>query len=325
MSRPPFRRTFTLQDIPQTREQADVLEVACAELLEIKREISTSPKLRRKQSKRLIKKIENVSPKVKSHSFQKDLTDVSEMLKDKSRYRKTCIRIEKLIKQGDVVPTLGEVINEICKTEDLPTIVEYVVNQSVNSWNKTAVRCLIYSRVRIRPRAMMTSYLISLELLQDETPDTVLRTDNLLTKLLVAWMPRIEYETKICKNYIRTTKRILLEIFKHLTIENIDYPQLLQKQIIDKNLQGQGTPVVLINLVLRFYIPQFRQQYPYNPEIMGRICMIIQAFVNGHTPHKIKNDLKLVNDSKKLKKEFINVKRLFINNDAIKKKGKENS
>ena len=324
MSRPPFRRAFTIHDIPQTREQTETLESAQAELSEIKHEISTSPKLRRKQSKRLIKKIENVSPTVKSHSFQKDLTNVSEMLKDKSRYRKTHTRIEELIKQGDVIPTLGEVINEICKTEDLPTIVEYAVTQLPDSWNKTNVRCLLYSRGRIRPRAMMTSYLISEKLLQEETADTVLRTDNLLTKLLVAWMSRIEFKSKMSKNYLRTCKRILLEIFRHLFEQNIDYPQLLQKQIIDKNLQGQGTPVVLINLVLRFYIPQFRQQYPYNPEMIGRICMTIQAYVNGHSPHKIKDDLKLLNESKKLKKEFIRVQGLFTN-DTVEKKSKENS
>lgn len=324
MSRPPFRRTFTIHDIPQTREQNELSESAYTELSEIKHEISTSPKLRRKQSKRLIKKIENVSPKVKSHSFQKDLTDVSEMLKDKSRYRKTRMRIEELIKQGDVVPTLGEIISEICKTEDLPTIVEYAVSQSPDSWNKTNVRCLLYSRGRVRPRAMMTSYLISLELLKNETSDTVLRTDNLLTKLLVAWMPKIEFKSKMLKNYLRTCKRILLEIFRHLSTENIDYPQLLQKQIIDANLQGKGTPVVLINLVLRFYIPQFRQQYPYNPEMIGRICMTIQAFVNGHSPQKIRDDLILLNASKKLKKEFIRVQGLFTN-DTVEKKSKENS
>lgn len=300
MERPVLRRGITIHDIPQSRQQDSELASAQQQLWEIKDQINCSPTLHRKESKRILRRIEKLSPPIKSHSFQRDLVDTSILLESKSRYRKTNTKIQEIITRGHIIPTLGEIINQICKTEDLLTIVHFAVEQPADSWNNTSVNCLIYSGGQIRPRALMTTHLISEELLKTETSETVLRNDNLISKLIIAWSCPIIYISKMSKNPVRTAKRILLESFNHLLSNNIDYAQLLQKQIYSHNLQREDTPIVLVNLFLRFYIPEFRQQYSRYPDTIGKVCIIIQSIINGHTSNNVKNDIEQILLSKRV-------------------------
>ena len=310
MARPPLRRGITIHDIPQSRQQDQDLANAHNELREIKEHISCSPTLHRKESKRILKRINQLSPPIKSHSFQRDLVDTSTLLGSKSRYRRANVRIQKIIERGDIVPTLGEIINEICKTENIRTIVQFAVEQPADSWNNTNVNCLIYSGGSIRPRALMTSHLISEEIVQTESPDSVLRTDNLIARLLVAWSCPIVYTCKMSKRPVRTAKRILLEAFDHLLTTNIDYAQLLQKQIYSHGLQRDNVPIVLVNLFLRFYVPEFRQQYSRYPDTIGQVCVLIQSTINGHVSN---NNVDGIRASKRISSKLEHVIDLFKN------------
>jgi len=313
MSRPPLRRGITIHDIPQSKEQSEETLLAHKELKEIKRQIALSPALRRKQSKRVLTRIEKLAPPVKSHSFQRDLIDTGVLFQQRSRYRRANAKITDIVTRGDVVPTLGEVIDNIYSTDSLIDIVQYATDQPDDAWNNTNVCCLVYSRGKVRPKALMVSYLICLEMLRKCTQDTILRSDNLLSRLLVVWSPPIIYNFHLSKKCAKTARRILLESLQHLQDSNIDFVQLLQTEIYNRDLQPDGTPVVVANLFLRHYIPQFRQQYSRSPETIGRVCILVQSYINGYWPEKLDKDIKHLQSSKRLSQAMNNALYLFKN------------
>lgn len=330
MSGPQFRRANTIHDLRiQTREQSEEL-VNAKNLLENienkfqksnssplrKRKTPISPKITRKKSKLIIDQLEQGAPLVRSPGYQHDLDKLVDMLRGHSRFKdpQTLKRLKNLVSSAEeLVPTMTEMINVICDQEKVPEIVDYVVRQDPEIWSHQATYALIYDGKTPRPRGLITSYMICDALLEEETRETLLREENIISRLIGVWMQNpIKYNIK--KGLKRKIAYKMLKVsLLHLKKVNTDFHQNLQKQISEKELQPDGEPpIVYINIFLRYYVPQFKSQTKFDGSFKVSLCKLIQGYINGTTPTNVSlTDLAFLQDHHKLQKLSAEALKLF--------------
>ena len=316
-----IHRTITIHNLNvQNREQSEELKDAQHTLAEIGnkvRRVKSAPTLIKRSvlSDELLTQLEECTPTIRSPEYQRELNIIVDMIKEERhpKHPKTVNRLEQLLETDtELIPTITEVINIICRTETITDVVKYIINIDPLVWNETAARAIIYNGDKTRPQALIFAYMICDKLLDNESPDTVLREENLISRFVTAWITPIKFsinDTSVKK----IACSMLKASFRHLMSTCTDFHQNLQQQIYEKGLQVENdTPIMYINVFLRFYIPQFTQQSQYNRDTTVNVSRLVQSYINSILPPKVSvTDMTYLHHNNTLQQLTVSAKQLF--------------